>query len=210
MFRTVLCSTLALVAGSAVIAMADAKDDVTAAATKLSDASSYSWKSATEGGGGGGGRGGGGPVEGKTEKGGFTTLTTSFNDMTRVTVIKGDKWAATNRDGEWQSNTEIAAAAAAAAADANAGGGGRRGRGGQNYANYKLPAALASDLVAKTASLSSADGAISGDLTEEGAKALAAPPGGARGGRRGGGNAGGGGGGGGMQNAKASRREEEA
>jgi hypothetical protein len=201
MFKTVLCSTLALVAGSAVVAMADAKDDVTAAAAKLGDSANYSWKSASEsagGGGGGGGRGGGGPVSGKTEKGGFTVLTVTFGQNERQIVIKGDKVAMQNQQDEWQSSAEMAAAAAAQQADPNAQPGGRRrGRGnmGAQYTNYKLPAETAADLASKAKSLSSADGAITGELTEDAAKAAMTFGGGGRG-RRGanGGNAAPGGG----------------
>jgi hypothetical protein len=205
-----LCSTLALVAGSAVVAMADAKDDLSAAAAKLSDSANYSWKQTSEaaGGGGGGGRGGGGPVEGKTEKGGFTVLTMTRGDNSTQVVIKGDKYAMQNQDGDWQSSAEMAAAAAAAQqnADPNAQPGGRRrGRGnmGAQYASYKLPAESATDLASKASDLASADGAITGTLSEDAAKALMTF--GGRGGRRGGGGGGAGGGGNGPQisNAKA-------
>jgi hypothetical protein len=192
MFRTVLCSTLALVAGSAVVAMADAQSDLSAAAAKLTDASSYSWKQTSEAAGGNGGngnRGGGGPVEGKTEKGGFTVLTITRGDNSSQIVIKGDKVAMQNRDGEWQSSAEMAAAAAAQQPDPNAQGNGRRGRGRGNmatqYANYKLPADTATDLASKAKDLASADGAITGALPEDAAKALLTFGGGQRG-RRGG------------------------
>jgi len=207
MFKTVLCSTLALVAGSAVVAMADAKDDVSAAAAKLTDSTNYSWKQTSEsaGGGGGGGGRGGGPIEGKTEKGGFTVLTMTRGDNSTQVVIKGDKYAMQNQDGDWQSSAEIAAAAAAAQqnADPNAGGGRRRGRGnmGAQYANYKLPAESATDLASKATTLASADGAITGELSEDAAKALMTF--GGRGGRRGGAAGGGGGNGPQIANAKA-------
>jgi len=193
MFKTVLCSTLALVAGSAVVAMADAKDDVSAAAAKLTDATNYSWKQTSEsaGGGGGGGGRGGGPIEGKTEKGGFTVLTITRGDNSSQIVFKGEKVVMQNRDGDWQTAEEMAAAQPAP--DPNAQGGGRRrGRGNMadQYKNYKFPADLAADLASKADSLASADGAITGSLSEAGAKALMT--GGGRGGRRGG--AGGGGG----------------
>jgi hypothetical protein len=202
MFRTVLCSTLALVAGSAVVVMADAKDDVTSAAQKLSDASNYSWKQTMENanGGGGGGRGGG-PVEGKTEKGGFTLLTMTRGDNTQQVVIKGDKVAMTNRDGEWQTSEEMAAAAQQNQDNNNGDNGGRRrGRGNMAmmYRNYKLPAETASDLASKATNLTSSDGAVSGELPEDAAKALMTF--GGRG-RRGGG--GGGGNGPEISNAKA-------
>jgi hypothetical protein len=214
MFKTVLCSTLALVAGSAVVVMADAKDDVTAAATKLSDASNYSWKSASEsagGGGGGGGGRGGGPVEGKTEKGGFTVLSMARGDNTFQVIIKGDKVVMQNRDGDWQTGEEMAAAAAAAQQnqDPNAQPGGRRrGRGSPAamYQNYKLPAELATDLASKATKLDSNEGAITGELSEDGAKALMTfgrGGGGRRGGGAGGNAAGGGGNGPQISNAKA-------
>src|SRR5689334_19010306 len=44
-----------------------------------------------------------GPSEGKTEKGGYTYVTSSFGDNTTETVLKGDKGAVTNQDGAWQS-----------------------------------------------------------------------------------------------------------
>src|SRR5215472_12900576 len=99
MFKTVLCSTLALVGGSAIVCFADAKDDATAAAQKLADAQNYSWKQTVEsaGGGGGGGRRGGfgfaltGNHEGKTEKGGVSAIIREVNGETRTVYRKGDK-----------------------------------------------------------------------------------------------------------------------
>jgi len=200
MFKTVLCSTLALVAGSAVVAMADAKDDVSAAAAKLTDSTNYSWKQTSESAGGGGR--GGGPIEGKTEKGGFTVLTMTRGDNSTQVVIKGDKVVMQNRDGDWQTAEEMAAAQPAP--DPNAQGGRRRGRGNMadQYKNYKFPGEIASDLASKATKLDSNDGAITGELSEDGAKALMTF--GGRGGRRGGGAAAGGGGNGPqIANAKA-------
>lgn len=173
MLRTVLCSTLALVAGSAVVAYADAKDDVTQAAQKLSDASNYTWKITTEmnGGGGGGGRGfGGGPIEGKTEKDGYTVVTITFGDNSRQFVMKGDKMVFQNRDGDWQTPEE-----AQAAQDQNGGGnqGRRGGMMGRMQNMLKGPGSAVADLVSKTQDLhTAADGAIVGDLTQEGAESL--------------------------------------
>ena len=184
MFKTVLCSTLALVAGSAVVAYADAKDDATAAAKKLADAQNYSWKQTVEnaGGGGGGGRGGFGNMEGKTEKDGVTMFAIQRGDNTMQIFRKGDKVVMQNRDGEWMTGEEMAAAAAA---NGNGGAAGRRGgRGGPGAG--PLPAEAAQDLIAKSKDLTSADGVITGQLTDEGIKAFIA---GGRG-RRGGGGGG--------------------
>jgi len=182
MFRTVLCSTLALVAGSAVVAFADAKDDATAAAQKLTDAQNYSWKQTTESAGGNGGRGGG-PVEGKTEKGGVTMTVMTFGDNTRTSFRKGDKVVMQNQDGEWMTAEEMAAARG----NGNGGGGqGRRGRGGPGGA-MRLPAEIATDLISKANGLAMADGVISGTLSEDAIKALLAQGRGRRGGGAGGG-----------------------
>lgn len=58
MIRRIVSCTAVLVAGSAMVAVAAPKDDVSAAAKKLADAPNYSWKATTEmAGGGGQGRG---------------------------------------------------------------------------------------------------------------------------------------------------------
>src|SRR5579859_3598806 len=174
MIRTVLCSTLAVVAGSAIVCYADAKDDAAAAADKLASGGNYSWKTSVEMGGdnaGGGGRGRGGfgmtgPGEGKTANG-VTAFTTHNNDMDRTTYRKGDKVVMQNQDGEWMTLEEIMAAR----------GGGNGGNGGQGRGNRRggaggpalLPAETVKDLVSKTKSLTLADGVYSGDLTDDAA-----------------------------------------
>jgi hypothetical protein len=183
MIRTVFCSTLALVAGSAIVCYADAKDDASAAADKLANGGNYSWKTSVEnaggGGGGGGGRGGGGPQEGKTASG-VTAITTSFGGNDRTMYRKGDKTVMQNQDGEWMTMEEMAAARG----NGGGGGGGRgRGRGGAG-GPAMLPADQVKDMISKSKSLTMADGAFSGELTEDAAKA--AVMGGGRG-RRGGG-----------------------
>jgi len=168
---------------------ADAKGDATAAADKLG--TNYSWKTAVEnagggGGGGGGGRGGfgGGPQEGKTA-GGVTAITSQQGGNDRTTYRKGDKTVMQNQDGEWMTMEEMMAARGNGG---NGGGARRAGRGGPQGAPM-LPAETVKDMISKTKSLTMADGAMSGDLTEEAAKASLM--GGGRGGRRGGGGNGG-------------------
>jgi hypothetical protein len=117
------------------------------------------------GGGGGGGRFGGGSTEGQTADG-IVYLKSVFGDRTMHTAAKGEK-VITKGEDDWE------------VADAEAQGPGafavRRMR------NFKAPAAEAADLAEKSKALKSADGVISGELTEEAVKALLA-----FGGRRGG------------------------
>src|SRR4051794_17166562 len=102
MIRRFVFSTVAVLAGSSLVAVAAPKDDVTDAAKKLSDAQNYSWKANTEAQGGGGGGRMGGPTEGMTEKGGFTVLKMTRGDNEIVVVRKGEKGAVKTQDG-WQS-----------------------------------------------------------------------------------------------------------
>lgn len=187
MFKTVLCSTLALVGGSAIVCFADAKEDATAAAQKLADAQNYSWKQTVENaGGGGGGRGAGfGNFEGKTEKGGVTAIMREMNGETRTTYTKGDKTVMQNQDGEWVTMEEMMAARGGGNADN--GGGRRRGRGrGGAQPALPHPAQAVQDIISKATNLTSSDGAISGMLSEDAVKTMLTA--GGRG-RRGGGNA---------------------
>jgi len=197
MIRTVFCSTLALVAGSAMVCYADAKDDAAAAADKLASGGNYSWKTTIDAGQGGGGQGRGrggfggftGAGEGKVANG-VASFTTG-GDTPRTIYRKGEKTVVQNQDGEWMTMEEMAAARGGG----NGGGqgrGNRRGAGGAGGAQ-PLPAEQAKDMISKAKSLIMADGVYSGDLTEDAAKA--ALMGGGRGRGRGG-NAGGNGGGG--------------
>lgn len=137
----------------------DAKAQVKAAAKKLGD--NYSWTSTPkfEGGGGGGGGGGQfrmGPTEGQTDKG-IVYLKNTFGERTMESAAKGEKVLFKGEDG-WEM------------VEADAEGPGqfvaRRMR------TVKAPAVEAAELADKTKALKSADGVVSGDLTEEGAKEL--------------------------------------
>jgi hypothetical protein len=170
MKRHTLLSTAALVAASLVTADAGPRDDATAAAKKLAE-KSYSWKTSSEnagggGGGGGGARGGFGSQEGKISADGTAMVTIPGRDNNTEAVIKGDKFAVKRGEG-WQSASELSANA-----DQGGGGGGRGRFAGALFRNFKAPAARALDLIGHTKELKSADGIISGDLTEEGAKSL--------------------------------------
>ena len=87
MKTSIVFSILALTAVSLVAAETTPKDDVTSAAKALGDKASYSWKmtvAVPES-----SRFHPGPTEGKTEKGGYTWLSSSFQDNTSIGLVKG-------------------------------------------------------------------------------------------------------------------------
>jgi hypothetical protein len=139
--------------------LADAKDDVKAAALKLAAAPNYSWTALTEI---ERGQFTPAPIMGKAEKGGYAVVTSERDGNTSTAVLKGGKGVQKTDDG-WQTAEEIQAAAA--------GGGGGRGRG--MLLRSRLPGEEAGKLVDKVKELKSADGVIGGDLSEDGAKELA-------------------------------------
>lgn len=184
MKKHILIGTIALVAGSLMAADSSPKDDVAAAAGKLADSGSYSWKATMDF--GPNSQFQPGPTEGKIEKDGYTWLSSSMNDNTTEGLKKGDKIVVKGEDG-WQ------------AADLEGGGGGGGGFNaatfmGRRLQNLKPPAAEVQDLLTKVSDLKKDGDVYSGDLTEEGAKALLT-----MGGRRRGG-----GGGAGPKDAKGS------
>jgi hypothetical protein len=136
---------------------ADSKEEVTAAAKKLADAGNYSWKTTVKVPEGSQFRPG--PSDGKIDKDGTVLLTSSFADNLTETVIKGEKGAMTNRDGDWESLAEM---------EANTEGFGRFRSG--MIRNFKAPAAQAIELANATKELKKEGDVISGDLTPEGAK----------------------------------------
>lgn len=134
-----------------------AKDDALAAAKKLAAQPNYSWRSTVvvpEN-----AQFKPGPTEGKTEKDGFTQLTLHFGDNTTEAVLKGDKGAAPNSDGDWKLASEL---------EDSEGPGRFLGR---MMRFFKTPAAQAVDLVSATKDLKKDGDILSGDLTDEGAKA---------------------------------------
>jgi hypothetical protein len=139
-------------------AESDAKADITAAAKKLAENDNYSWRTTVavpED-----ARFKPGPTEGKTEKAGYTFLSMTFGDNERKAVFKGDKGAAMNRDGDWQSLSEMA----------NSEGPGRFMA--AMLRNYKTPADQAAQLASDAKELKKDGDVYSGTLTEEAAKKL--------------------------------------
>ena len=158
MKRNMLFTGMALLAGSLIAADSNPREDVASAAKKLGEKPNYSWKTTVvvpES-----AQFKPGPSEGQTEKAGLTHVTMSFGDNTTQAVLKGDKAAVTNREGEWQSLADLD----------NAEGPGRFL--GFFVRNIKTPAVQAADLAAAAKDLKKEGDAYSGDLTEEGAKTL--------------------------------------
>jgi hypothetical protein len=155
---------------------ADAKDDVTAAAKKLAAKGNYSWKSTTDLGANSPFQPG--PVEGKTADG-LTWLSTSFQDNTTEGLMKGTNNIVVKTEEGWKKADEIAG-----------GGGGGGGGGGFNPATFfvgnmqrlRTPSVEVEALAGQVKELKKDGDAISGDLTEDGAKAMAAFGGRGRGG----------------------------
>ena len=144
------------------------KDAVKAAAKKLGEKDNYSFVSTPKvDGAGGGQRFQAGPTEGKVNKDGFATLATKVGENTTEIVFKGAKGVLKTADG-WKTAEELAAAAQGGDNAAK----GRSFMAGRMLRTFKAPAAQAAELADKAKELKEADGVISGDLTEEGAKEL--------------------------------------
>lgn len=153
MKRAIALLVLTSFAGS--LLAADAREEVAQAAKKLGEKANYSWKTTVAVPESAQFRPG--PSEGKTEKDGFTHVKMSFGDNTFETVMKGDKTAFTNRDGEWQ-----------LAGEGQGQGGGRGGF----MRNVRPPAAQAAEIAAGAKELKKEGDAIAGELTEDAAKSL--------------------------------------
>lgn len=157
MKRTLAIGTMVLIAGTLLAADTTPKDEITAAAKKLGDATSYAWHSETvvpEG-----TRFRPGPIDGKIEKGGFSHISWSFGDNTVEIVRKGDKAAYTDRDGVWQ------------LADEQAENG--PGRWMSSFARtMPIPSTQAAELAKDSTGLKKEGDVYTSDLTEEGAKSL--------------------------------------
>ena len=134
------------------------KDDVINAAKKLGEQANYSWKTTTVVPENAQYRPG--PIEGQIEKGGCTYVKSTFGENTMQSVIKGDKGAVTNQDGDWQSLADV---------EKEEGFGRFRA---MMARNMKAPAVQAADLAAGAKSLNKDGDVYSGDLTEDGAKGV--------------------------------------
>jgi hypothetical protein len=107
MKKNILFSMMVLAAGSLLAADSNPKDAVKAAAAALGASANYSWHQTVEV--PPDSRFKPGPTDGKTEKGGYTTLSMSFGDNTSEVIIKGTNCAIKSPDDGWQSAAEALA-----------------------------------------------------------------------------------------------------
>jgi hypothetical protein len=173
MKKNLLFGLMFSLAGSLMAADSSPKDSVTSAATALGNEANYSWHTTVENAGGGGGGRGAGPSDGKTEKDGYTWVSTSRGGNTTVAVLKGTNGAINSPDNGWQSLKELTAD--------NGGGFNPAMFLAMQFQNYKTPDQQAVALANAAADLKAGDNGITGDLTADGAKGLLAfgrPPGG--------------------------------
>lgn len=153
---------MALLAGSLLAADSSPMDDVKKAAAALGSQTNYTWQATVEVPADSPFKPG--PTDGKTEKGGYTTLSFSFGDNSTEAVTKGTNGAVKTDDG-WKTLAE-------ALKD--------NGDGGFNptmfiarlVQNYRVPAVEAASLADDAKELKQDTNSISGDLTEAGAKEL--------------------------------------
>jgi hypothetical protein len=157
MQKIAVLSAMIAFSGALTAAEIAPKDEVLSAAKKLGDQASYSWRTTVDV--PEGTRFRPGPVEGKTEKNGFTWLSMTFGNTTMQAAMKGDK-AALQTDEGWQALSEM---------ESSEGPGRFRA---MMLRNIKLPAAQAADLIAAARTLKKDGDVYSGALTEEGVKAL--------------------------------------
>jgi hypothetical protein len=155
MLKTILLGALVAITATSLFA-ADAKEELTKAAKALAEKPNYSWKTTVVVPDSAQFKPG--PTEGKADKEGTTYLTMSFGDNMTEAVVKGEKATYTNQDGDWQLAEE--------------GGEGRGRFMGAMLRNYKVPAAQALDIINGVKELKKEGDVYSGDLTDEGAKAL--------------------------------------
>ena len=162
MKKNLLLGMIMLAAGSLLAADSSPKDTVTSAAAALGGQANYSWHSTVASANGNGRFNG--PTDGKTEKGGYTWLSMVRNGATTLVVFKGTNGAINTPDNGWQSFAE-------ATAD-NGGGFNATTFLVRMSRNLKTPDQQAAMLAAQTAGLKLDTNGISGDLTEDGAKAM--------------------------------------
>jgi len=152
--KTLSCITSLLLL-SLSVARADPKSEVAQAIKKLGEQSGYAWTSTpkTEGSESAHRQG---PIEGKTEKGGFTYLKGSAGEISYEVASRDEKMVI-NYNGDWLTTADI----------------GDDNRAVQRLKALKKPVQEAESLTGKVTELKKeSDGFFSGDLTAESAKEL--------------------------------------
>jgi hypothetical protein len=139
---------------------AEPKDDVLSAAKALSQKPNYSWTSSMEMAGSNFNMP---PLEGQTEKDGFTVISREFNGNTSTAVFKGEKGAVKTDEG-WKTEAELG--------DPQPGAN-RGGFMGRMMLRNRTPASEVVSLLEKVQAVKAGEkGLYSADLTEAGAKEL--------------------------------------
>src|SRR5215471_8111397 len=105
MKKSILISSMALLAGSLMAADSSPKDNVIAAAKKLADGGNYSWKSTLDL--GPNSQFTPGPTEGKTDKDGLTWLSSSFQDNTMEGFSNGTNHIVVKTEEGWKTAAEL-------------------------------------------------------------------------------------------------------
>lgn len=157
MKRKILFNPAVLLAASALVAQGAPKDDVVQAAKKLAQAGGYTWKATTAM-----GNFGDRVTEGKIGGDGIALVSIPRRDNTMQAAFKGDKIAAETDEG-WQSLSELEQ------------GGDQQGPGRFlvfMLRRLKAPAAEAEGILKHVESVTMADGACSGSLSEAGVKEM--------------------------------------
>jgi hypothetical protein len=158
MKRSILSGLGVIIAGSLFAADPTPKDIVTAAAKKLGEQTNYTWTATVvvpedapfkPG-----------PTQAKTEKDGFTTLSLSIFDNQIQAVFKGKKAAATSEDGSWKTAEEFDQLEGPARFM------------GVILRGVKRPADEAAEIASLAKELKKESDVYTGELTEEGARAL--------------------------------------
>jgi len=161
MKKSLVLSMLTLAAGSLLAVESSPKETVTTAAAALGREANYSWHTTVASPGGGRFFG---PSDGKTEKGGYTTISMVRNDATTQAVLKGTTGAINTPDNGWQSFQE--------ATGDNGGGFNPTMFLVRMLQNTKTPDQQAVTLANAAADLKAGTNGISSALTEAGAKSL--------------------------------------
>lgn len=161
MKRHILPGLMALLATPLLAADASPKAEVKNAAAVLGNQTNYSWQATVEVPADSPFKPG--PTDGKTEKGGYTTLSFSFGDNMTEAVTKGTNGAVKTDDG-WKT-------LAKALKDNGDSGFNPTRFIARMVQNYRVPAVEAASLADDAKELKKDTNSVSGDLTEAGAKA---------------------------------------
>jgi hypothetical protein len=157
--KTILLTSL--LSALSLVALADPKSDLKAAAAKLAEASSYTWTAKTEM---ANSQAPAATLTGKAEKGGFAVITSERDGNTTMAVRKGEK-GVVKVEGEWKTAEDLRGG--------GGGGGGGGWRGGM-LLRTQMPAEDAPKMLERVKELKDMDGYVGGELTEAGAKELLA------------------------------------